>query len=652
MRRRKYMGKPAKIFIVLLGIMLLFTVISRSAASFTVAQVRVEQPQARKIEHKVTGDGTVEKLLDQAVYAPADILVAKVNVRKGQNVKKGQTLAALDMDSLKDKIRTISDDIEILQLQNDALLSAEAKKNSARNQAVARAKEDYRDTVRNNADAVRDAKKDVKDTKTRLRREQAQAYEKKLEELQTAVKEAKKTYDDAIEQQKTEEQQARRAVEDAAKTPVSDYSDTITQIEIDQKQRKLDAAQKKLDALTKQKDGIQKSMDRLNAQKAQLEKAFAQEKDEAQKQNLKTGIASLESQISALTAQRDSCTDQWENQCDTVQDLKDELAAEKLRQQAKKNEASRQEADRRQTLARAQEDYENVVGKNERLVSEAKQKWKESQSTLQAFVQGEDEEPQDTSAAENAKKAVKTAQKQQKQQNKEAKRALADAAETEAKDNSAEINAVTIAQKQQQLATLQKVKASGGKVKAQMSGVVSSVQLTVGEKTMDTAAFLLADTSGGLRFTTQVSKEDAIYVDTGDTVTLKAGDRTWEDMTVLSTETEEDHTVKVTVYVPKKTISLGANASMELCKTSEEYSVTLPITAIHSEKDKYFVYTMEKADTVLGGAYVAKKTNVTIAEKNGEYAAMKEGDLSSEDAVIVDSDAVLSAGENVRLQES
>lgn len=639
------MGKPTKIFIVLLGIMLLFTVISRSAASFTVAQVRIEQPQARKIEHKVTGDGTVEKLLDQAVYAPADILVAKVNVRKGQNVKKGQTLAVLDMDSLKDKIRTFSDDIEILQLQNDALLSAEAKKNSDRNQAVTRAKEDYRDTVRNNADAVRDAKKDVKDTKTRLRREQAQAYEKKLEELQTAVKEAKKTYDDAIEQQKTEEQQARRAVEDAAKTPVSDYSDTITQIEINQKQRKLDA-------LTKQKDGIQKSMDRLNAQKAQLEKAFAQEKDEAQKQNLKTEIASLESQISTLTAQRDSYAGQWENQCDTVLDLKDELAAEKLRQQAKKNEASSQEADRRQTLARAQEDYENVVGKNERLVSEAEQKWKESKCTLQAFVQGEDEEPQDTSAAENAKKAVKTAQKQQKQQDKEAKRALADAAEIEAKDNSAEINAVTITQKQQQLATLQKVKASRGKVKAQMSGVVSSVQLTVGEKTTDTAAFLLADTSGGLRFTTQVSREDAVYVDSGDTVALKAGDRTWEDMTVLSTETEEDHTVKVMVYVPKKTISLGANASMELCKTSEEYSVTLPITAIHSEKDKYFVYTMEKADTVLGGAYVAKKTNVTIAEKNGEYAAMKEGDLSSEDAVIVDSDAVLSAGENVRLQES
>lgn len=90
-----------------------------------------------------------------------------------------------------------------------------------------------------------------------------------------------------------------------------------------------------------------------------------------------------------------------------------------------------------------------------------------------------------------------------------------------------------------------------------MSGVVSSVQLTVGEKTTDTAAFLLADTSGGLRFTTQVSREDAVYVDSGDTVALKAGDRTWEDMTVLSTETEEDHTVKVTVYVPKKQFPWG-----------------------------------------------------------------------------------------------
>lgn len=486
------------------------------------------------------------------------------------------------------------------------LVSAEAKKNSDRNQAVARAKEDYRDSVRNNADAVRDAKKDAKDTKTRLRREQAQAYEKKLEELQTAVKEAKKAYDDALEQQKTEVQQAKRAIEDAAKTPVSDYSDTITQIEINQKQRELDAAQKKLDTLTKQKD----------------------------------------------EGQLDASDDQWENQYNTVQALKDELVTAKLQQQAKKDEASRQEADRRQTLARAQEDYENVVSKNEKLVREAEQKWKESKCKLQAFAQGEDEEPQDTSAAEDAQKAVKTAQKQQKQQNKAAKRALEDAAETEAKDNSAKINAVTIAQKQQQLATLQKVKASGGKVKAQMGGVVSSVQLTVGEKTTDTAAFLLADTSGGLRFTTQISKEDAVYVDTGDTVTLKAGDQTWEDMTVLSTETEKDHTVKVTVYVPKKTISLGANVSMELRKTSKEYPVTVPIAAIHSEKDKYFVYTMEKADTVLGGAYVAKKTNVTIAEKNGEYAAIKDGDLSSGDSVIVNSDAVLSAGEKVRLQES
>lgn len=600
------MGKPAKIFVALLGIMLLFTGISRSAASFTVAQVRIEQPQARKIEHKVTGDGTVEKLSEQAVYASADILVAKVKVREGQNVKKGQTLAVLDMDSLKDKIQALSDDIEVLQLQNDALAFAEAKKDSDRKQAISRAKEDYADTVKNNADAVRAAKKDVKDAKTKLRREQAQTYEKNMKELQNTVKDAKKAYDDALEQQKNEVQQAKRAIEDAAKTPDNDYSDTITQIEINQKQRKLDAEQKKLDALTKQKS----------------------------------------------EEPSDSCDEQWENQYNTVQELKDELAIARLQQQAKKNEASSQEADRRQTLTRAQEDYENVVSKNEKLVSEAEQKWKEARQKLQVFAQEEDEEPQDTSVVEAAKKAVKTAKQQQKQQNKAARRVQEDAAKKEVKDNSAEINSVTIVQKQQQLTALQKLKAHGGKVKAQMNGVVSSVQLAVGEKTPDTAAFLLADTSGGLRFTTQISKEDAVYVDIGDEVTLKVQNQTWENMTVLSTETEKDQTVKVTIYVPKKTISLGTNASMELRKTSEEYAVTVPVAAIHSEKNKYFVYTMEKADTVLGGQYVAKKINVTIAEKNAEYAAIKEGDLSSGDSVIVDSDAILSAGETVRLQES
>ena len=103
------MGKLGKAFVFLMVVMMLLTVASRSAASFTVVQVTVETPKAQKIEHKVTGNGVVEKMQEQPVYVVADVLVEKINVQEGQSVKKGQVLATLDMDSLEKKIQTLKD---------------------------------------------------------------------------------------------------------------------------------------------------------------------------------------------------------------------------------------------------------------------------------------------------------------------------------------------------------------------------------------------------------------------------------------------------------------------------------------------------------------------------------------------------------------
>ena len=156
------MGKLTKVFAALMAVMLFMTVISRAASSFTVAQVQVESPKSRAIVHKVIGDGTVTRQSDLPVYTVADILVAKVKVTEGQEVKKGQTLAVLDTDSIDEQIRTLSDEIEVLQLQNDALKSAEAKRDREQDKALSRAKEDYEDTVQSNKDAVSKAKENIK----------------------------------------------------------------------------------------------------------------------------------------------------------------------------------------------------------------------------------------------------------------------------------------------------------------------------------------------------------------------------------------------------------------------------------------------------------------------------------------------------------
>ena len=595
------MGKLTKVFAALMAVMLFMTVISRAASSFTVAQVQVESPKSRAIVHKVIGDGTVTRQSDLPVYTVADILVAKVKVTEGQEVKKGQTLAVLDTDSIDEQIQMLSDEIEVLQLQNDALKSAEAKRDREQDKALSRAKEDYEDTVQSNKDAVSKAKENIKTAKKQTKKNE----KKTLEDLQNSVEEAKKAYEDAVETQKSQVQQAKRALEDASKTPAADYSDSITQIEINQKQRKIDSGQRKLDALALKK---------------------------------------LEDP--------DTYTSEWQDQYDYVQELKDDLAAAKLQQQAKKNEAAAQESERKQTLSRAQEDYDETVSKNEKLVREAKNLWLEAEQKLENYQNGEDEDRTDQSLVEDAKKALEDAKSQQTQQKKSTKRAIEDAGETDAADHSVEINNVSIAEKQRALAQLQKAKEQKGKIVAQTDATVSKILLTAGDRTTETAAFLLADLSEGARFTTEISKEDAKYVVVGDTVTLKVNDKSYKDMTVLSTETNEDSSVRVTVYVPKKTISIGTHASMEIEQTSEKYATTLPLTAIHAEQSKYFVYVLEKEDTVLGEETVARKVNVSIVEKNGEYAALSDGSLSEDDSVIVESDTMLANGEKVRLKEA
>lgn len=595
------MGKLTKVFAALMAVMLFMTVISRAASSFTVAQVQVESPKSRAIVHKVIGDGTVTRQSDLPVYTVADILVAKVKVTEGQEVKKGQTLAVLDTDSINEQIQTLSDEIEVLQLQNDALKSAEAKRDREQDKALSRAKEDYEDTVQSNKDAVSKAKENIKTAKKQTKKNE----KKTLEDLQKSVEEAKKAYEDAVETQKSQVQQAKRALEDASKTPAADYSDSITQIGINQKQRKIDSEQRKLDKLALKK---------------------------------------LEDP--------DTYTSEWQDQYDYVQELKDDLAAAKLQQQAKKNEAAAQESERKQTLSRAQEDYDETVSKNEKLVREAKNLWQEAEQKLENYQNGEDEDSTDESLVEDAKKALEDAKSQQTQQKKSAKRAIEDAGETDAVDHSVEINNVSIAEKQRALAQLQKAKEQKGKIVAQTDATVSKILLTAGDRTAETAAFLLADLSEGARFTTQISKEDAKYVVVGDAVTLKVSDKSYEDMTVLSTETNEDSSVRVTVYVPKKTISIGTHASMEIEQSSEKYATTLPLTAIHAEQSKYFVYVLEKEDTVLGEETVARKVNVSIVEKNGEYAALSDGSLSEDDSVIVESDTMLANGEKVRLKEA
>ena len=197
-----------------LGILLLVlavcTVLSRIAASFTVAKVTVANPAQRSIEHTVMASGRIEKDRELAVVTQPDILVKRVLVKEGQSVKKGTALLKLDLNSLGDQIDGLTRQIRSLDV------------------AVSRAQEDYNRTVSRNQRAVDSAAAKLKDAKDTLATWKNSEHiqinaagtgdtteEDELAQLQADVMEKQEAYDAACDAQWEENTAAKRALEDA-----------------------------------------------------------------------------------------------------------------------------------------------------------------------------------------------------------------------------------------------------------------------------------------------------------------------------------------------------------------------------------------------------------------------------------------------------
>ena len=246
----------------LLAVMLVFTIASRVVASITVPQVTASAPSSGKIEHTVMASGTVEAGGEKAIVTEEGILVAQVNVHTGESIGEGETLFALDMDSLEDQIYELQNQIKKLQLENDSLKKNKAQADAKQQMELKRAQEDYEETIAKNtvsdgkanealqkaADAKSQAEKELNSAKDAL----AQA-EKELnavkEELQNvkdaaAAEQSKDTADQTGEAEKKDTNstitQKLQQLEEAVQEKQNTY-DTI-QAKVTEKQAALDSA--------------------------------------------------------------------------------------------------------------------------------------------------------------------------------------------------------------------------------------------------------------------------------------------------------------------------------------------------------------------------------------------------------------------------
>lgn len=450
MTEKKGISRHAvRILIKVMAVICIFTVFSRISASLTVAEVLVESPSAKRIEHIVDGEGVIEAQLETSVQTEAGLLIKNVHVKKGQKVEEGEILAELDLAALAEVKREQQEEIEMLRLTNEELLALWQRETKAAEREKTRADEDY-----------------------------AQAAKESELSVQTAA--------------------------------------------------------------------------------AELERAVQQYKG-------------YEASLPADT-------------------------------------------------------------------------------TDEQFLQLLDFK----AAAEAAQRAYDAAILQQESVLRKAGRAVEDAGQAQVKNASIAVNEIKLAQMERAVRELAALEEAGGQLVAPQAGVITEVYIKAGQRTTDTAAVTLTDTSMGLYYTAEIDKADMEYAAVGDVVVLKKDGKEQGSFTVDAIETLEDGNARVTVQITgdeAEDFYLGENLSMEIRQEAPLSQNTVPVTALYESNGRYYVYVTEQVETVLGEEYRAAKIEVEILDKNDAYAAIGEGALGEDAQVIVDSSRYIEAGSKVRLQK-
>lgn len=180
MRRERLL----KWFALFLGVMILFTFLSRAADSVSVAQVQASTVQNQTIIHQVTGNGKIEGTEEEAVFTLEGQKVEEVLVQAGETVTEGQVLMKLLETSVQEAIDQKEDEIQETELAISDLDSQKNIDSQKKSYEVSRAQQDL-DTALGNGDVnIANAQNELNIARQRLedyRRQKAEAAEQEKE---------------------------------------------------------------------------------------------------------------------------------------------------------------------------------------------------------------------------------------------------------------------------------------------------------------------------------------------------------------------------------------------------------------------------------------------------------------------------------------
>ena len=321
--------------------------------------------------------------------------------------------------------------------------------------------------------------------------------------------------------------------------------------------------------------------------------------------------------------------------------------------------------------ARAREDYDALARYQDTLVGRAAEDVAQAEEDLEElYDENREHENGEEPETEDEQEARRQEEERLKQQLQSAAYAEADAKwnrETTMKDAGRKVEDILLEEDvdatlsvyrtevdsiREQIAEYQAIIDREGKITADMSGMVTDVYVEVGGRVPDTASILLADDEVVCQFSTTLTKEQKSYVNLNDDAKLELDGRKAINVTIdyLAENENAPGTFTALVKLPEETGMPGQSGVLRCAKAGEKHPCCISLLALQGQNDRYFVYVVSEREGILGQEYYVEEINVSVIDKNDNWAAV-EGALTEDSRIIISSTGEVTKGDVVRLSE-
>lgn len=321
--------------------------------------------------------------------------------------------------------------------------------------------------------------------------------------------------------------------------------------------------------------------------------------------------------------------------------------------------------------ARAREDYDALARYQDTLVGRAAEDVAQAEEELEElYDENREHENDDDSETEDEQEARRQEEERLKQQLQAAAYAEADAKwnrENTMKDAGRKVEDILLEEDvdatlsvyrteigsiRETIAKYQAIINLEGKITADKSGMVTDVYVEVGGRVPDTASLLLSDNEVACQFRATLTKEQKSYVNLNDDVKLELDGRKAMNVSIdyLAENENAPGTFTALVQLPEETGMPGLSGVLKCTKAGEKHPCCVPLLALHSENDRYFVYVVNEREGILGQEYYVEEINVAVIDKNDTWAAV-EGALTSDSKIVSSSTKEVEKGGVVRLAQ-